>query len=748
MRYQAENNKGNFTFYDIETGKQWHDYFWNSLGYVCEMTHTGLMTSHRLDENSENIRLNIEKQSCVYLRDDDSGVIWNIGEAPVCTPVSEYTCTFGQEFARISSVMDGIFAELTVGVCPNDTAEVWRVRVENRSGRERHISVVPCVPFDQEGFNNHGLYFSGTTAETYILPDIHTVVSHSTHPHKPHPRCDAYISAYTPAQAYQGRLEKFYGTAGSSACPLELRREKLLSCENAGVRPKCGAIQNCLTLAAGGSETLTYRLGFADNMEELKRDYEKQKAESLHLFDDAEQRGVERYGKLRAETPSEPVNRLMNFWAEKQVDFCMIGKKAVRDNAQLALAMLNYDTELAKKTLSECFCHQFRSGKALLNWIYWQPETYSDPSMWLILAACEYIKETGDLAYLDCALPYQDGGEGTVSEHLRAAVNWYMAPENIGPHGLPKIHYADWNDALNIDDPDAESVFMAMGLCWALREFAELERRIGDKALAEDALRFCERISAATNEHAWNGRHYLRALSKYGTVGDSAPVYINPQSWAILGDVVPSDRLSTLLDSIDRYETPEGIRLCSPAYETYDPAVGRMSGMRPGAYENGGIYNHACGFKVMADCKLGRAENALRTLLAMIPDSSEHNPTELTTTEPFVFTNCYLQNRTENMMVGFSWQTGSSAWGLRSFYEGILGLTRTYDGLKVTPCLPKEWDAVSVRRIYRGSELELIYHNRGGKTVHLTVDETPISGDLIRPFADGKQHRVEIELTE
>ncbi len=744
MEYTVNTQNGNFTFNKLNNGKLWNNYFWNKFGYVCEMTNTGLMTTHRVDENSETIRLNQKQQSCVYLRDDETRKIWNIGVAPVCEPVTEYECTQGQEFSTISSVCDGIYGELSVGVCPDDTAEVWRVRVCNRSDRARKISVVPFAPLDQEGFNNHGLYFACTTAETHILKDINTVVSHSDHPHKPHSRCDIYLSAYEPTRSMQGRLEAFYGLVGNNARPLELMQNDTLSNEEAGVRDKCVAVQNSVELAAGEEKTFFYRLGFADSIEEIRATYSERKTESEHFFDNIIERGMERYGKLRAETPDKNVNRIMNFWAEKQVDYCMIGKKAVRDNAQLALAMLNYDTELAKKTLTECLEHQFSSGKALLNWIYVETVTYSDPPLWLILATCEYVKESGDFSYLRKTLKYYDGGEATVLEHLKAAVRWYMSPENIGPNGLPKILHADWNDALNIHDDNAESIFIAMGLCWALGEYIELCKKRYGLAGLEEVIEFRNTLAKTVNEKAWNGTHYVRAFSKFGVVGDKPPVYINPQSWAILAGIVPEDRLDTLLDSIDKYETPEGIRLCSPAYETYDEAVGRMSGMRPGAYENGGIYNHACGFKVMADCKIGRGNEALRTLLAMIPDSSKHNSVEVTTTEPYVFTNCYLKNRTENMMVGFSWQTGSSAWGLRSFYEGIAGICREYDGLRFAPAMPDAWKTMRVTRIYQGNELNIYYHNGGSRAVRLEVDGVELNGNLVTPFEDSAAHRIDV----
>ena len=167
--------------------------------------------------------------------------------------------------------------------------------------------------------------------------------------------------------------------------------------------------------------------------------------------------------------------------------------------------------------------------------------------------------------------------------------------------------------------------------------------------------------------------------------------------------------------------------------------------MPPGVYENGGIYNHACAFKVMADCKVGRGDKAVETLLKMIPGGAA-NPSEKTTTEPYVFTNCYGKHENEDMVVGFSWQTGSSAWGLRDWYEGVLGITREFDGLRIRPNLPASWDVVEARRPYRGSMLNIRIQNAGGNNVKLTVDGTVAQENLIPAFADGKTHEILVEL--
>ena len=191
-------------------------------------------------------------------------------------------------------------------------------------------------------------------------------------------------------------------------------------------------------------------------------------------------------------------------------------------------------------------------------------------------------------------------------------------------------------------------------------------------------------------------------------------------------------------------ETEEGVPMCTPAYAKYDESVGRMSGMLPGVYENGGIYNHAGCFKVMSDCKLGRGKNAVDTFLKILPDGKA-NPSEKTTAEPYVFTNCYLKHPSVDMMVGFSWQTGTSAWGIMCLYEGILGLKRDFDGLTITPALPAEWKHVEAERIFRGNKLYITYENAGREEISLVVDGKELNGNKVPLFDDEKEHYITVK---
>lgn len=748
--YEFDNGKGEFTIYNPETGKNWYNQLWNDMGYHMTVTHTGLVYSKYVDENGKIIVMDRFENNCLYIRDDDSGEFWNVGIMPSCTPVQNYKCVHGMNRTVISSEYKGIAASLGFAVSQKDTYEVWQLKLRNNSDREVNLSLFTGVEFTSDGFDQPAYYNADTTTETVYNEKCGAILCLMKNPYVPNDNCNGFIACSEPVAAYEGNFEKFIGTVGNDANPYIVRSGNDCTNSLCTVRRRGGVLQNKVTLMSGEEKTVYYILGLCKGEKVLEAELPAMKSECGALFEGADESGQKRFGSLRTQTPEPQINNIMNFWAQKQVSYCMIGKKAVRDNAQLAMAMLNFDADLAEKTLTECLEHQYIDGHAMLNWTISSDKNnlYSDPSMWLILSVCEYIKETGDIDFLDKQIRYEDADSESVYEHLKRAAEWYEKPMNLGKNGLPKIFYADWNDALNIPDDDAESVFMAMGVCLAFGELAELAEFIGDKEFGECLLAYKTRLAESANKSAYNGEYYVRAIGKYGNVGDKGSkggnIYVNPQTWAILADIVPEDRLESVLKSIDDMETDAGIPICKPPYPEYDVTVGRMSGMLPGVYENAGIYNHACGFKIMADCKLGRADNALATLLKAIPDGKS-NPSSITTTEPYVFVNCYLQHKSVEMMVGFSWQTGTSAWLLRDYYEGILGIKRTYEGLKITPCIPKNWDRVSAQRVFRGNLLEFDYENSGSANPELYVDGVHIEGDIIPLFNDNDNHSIKVK---
>lgn len=758
MKYFFDKKMGSFFLKDPNTGKDWDNYIWNRTDkgfFITAINHYGCSYSWLLRDTSEKVFLTPkDTPSCLYIRDDENGEYWNPGIYPTCQEINDYCCEHSLLFSSVSGKKQGIEVKQSITVISDELAEVWKVSIKNNSAKKRNISLFAFSKFNLYGFQTTPYFYPENTGCTMFLKDTDTLFCQEEDPFIPEDIFSGFIFSSEKVDAFEGRLDNFFGFPGGYASPKVVRENKDLSCTNSAVRFRGGILQNKIELNPNEEKTIYYVLGFAPSSKEFMISLKPKLLEKAkRTFDGIYERGIEQFGTLRTKTPNERINNIMNFWNQKQVTFCMLGKQAVRDNAQIVMGMLNYDTDLAKQAISDCISHQFIDGHSLLTWSlagYIEKDIYSDPSAWLIMATVEYIKETGDVDFLKQIIPFEDHEGDTVYKHLLLAGEWFMRDDNYGPNKLPRIHHADWNDALNIPDENAESVFMSMLICYAFKELVSLARYTGDDKNADKFEAFRNELAKRTNEIAWNGDYYVRAFSKFGVVGDKdstngGNIYINPQVWSILSEIVPEERKEKLLKAIDGMETECGVPLCDPPYQEHDHSVGRMSIMPAGVFENGGIYNHACAFKVMADCKIGRGENAVNTLLKMIPDG-EANPCEITTTEPYVFTNCYLKHKNEDMVVAFSWQTGSSAWALRDFYEGIVGLTRDFDGLIISPNIPKDWKEVAVVRHYRGNKLLIEIENCGGKNVELNIDGVLQENNIICPFDDGKEHNIKVRL--
>ena len=364
---------------------------------------------------------------------------------------------------------------------------------------------------------------------------------------------------------------------------------------------------------------------------------------------------------------------------------------------------------------------------------------------------CELIKEMGDYTILQKKIEWQDGGAAAVVEHLKAAADCLIRDK--GRNGLSRIYFADWNDALNITtDPEAESVMLSHQFCLAFRELKLLMEKIGETDYAEFLKKEYDTMRKSINEKAWDGEWYMRALSKKENIGsrtsEGSKIYLNAQTWAVLGDVVDEEKLPKLLTAVDSMEHDFGFPLNMPPYEKYSPNVGRMSGMLPGLFENGGVYCHATGFKILMDCKLGRATKAISTLKKIMPDS-EKNPSTQSGAEPYVFTNCYSTHPKYYGKSYWSWTTGTSAWCMNGLYEGIMGVKRRYDGLEISPCFPAEWNRAEMTRHFRNADYHIIIENpqhiESGKPI-VSVDGVQIEGNRLPDFADGSRHEVKVVL--
>lgn len=762
--YDFTEDGNSCRIYEPRTPRYWYNYLWNADRYCSQISQTGHGRSYYLSEKAEMCMINRDDARYVFLRDDENGVCWNIGLGPLNTEVEDYCCTHSIGYSRICSKKNGIEGSWRIFVPKKGRHEVWTLRLKNTARNRKQISLFSAVSFHLEGFAYPRYYEMYRCMKAGFDPELNGIYCDSSHPFAPHDLYHGFLASSEPVYAWDGDLTKFCGTTctltlpDASACALFQHPDVVVQgkdCTNseAALFILGGVLQHKITLQPDEEKEIRIVFGISASCEDAQRIMERYAdgEATEREFQEAEAYNYERISSLSIKTPDRKLNHIMNNWVKKQVDFCIVGKKGVRDNLQIAVGLLNCRQEKAQEEIIECLRHQFQDGHGVLTWYPYDDTRYSDQPFWIIWAVCELIKETGDVSILKQSAEWQDGGEASVLEHVKAAVERLI--QDKGRHGLVKIHFADWNDALNItDDPEAESVMLSHQFCMALRELARLMEHVGDRKYARFLMQEYEKLKGDINRYAWDGKWYARVLGEKGNIGTAgsrgSKIYLNAQTWAVLAGVAKGEQLSRILEAVDGMEQDFGFPLNLPPYPEYDPHVGRMSGMLPGLFENGGVYCHATGFKIIMDCCAGRGTKAVETLKKIMPDS-EKNPSSRSGAEPYVFTNCYSTNPGYYGKSYQSWTTGTSAWCLMGLYEGIMGVKRDYEGLRIRPCFPAEWEEAEVTRHFRGADYHIVirnpHHIENGKPV-IFVEGLAWDQECLPIYGDGRTHEVEVVL--
>ncbi len=762
--YEFTEDGNSCRIYEPRTPRYWYNYLWNEDRYCAQISQVGHGRSYYLSEKAEMCMINRDDARYVYLRDDENSECWNIGLGPLNTEVEDYCCTHSIGHSLICSKKNGVEGSWRIFVPKEGHHEVWTLKLKNTEATEKHLSVFSAVSFNLEGFSYPRYYEMYRCMQTRFDRKLNGVYCASAHPFAPHGLYNGFLASSEPVYAWDGDLTKFCGTTSTltlpdaSACALFQRPDVVMQgrdCTDseASLFILGGVLQHKITLKPGEEKEIRVVFGISASCEEACRTMERYADEESteKEWREAEAYNYEKIRSLAVKTPDEKINHIMNNWVKKQADFCIVGKKGVRDNLQIAVGLLNYRQEKAQEEILECLRHQFRDGHGVLTWYPYDDTRYSDQPFWIIWAVCELIKETGDCLLLMESVEWQDGGEASVLDHVKAAVDRLILDK--GKHGLVKIYFADWNDALNVtDDPEAESVMLSHQFCLALRELARLMEYAGDKEYARFLKEEYDKLKSDINRYAWDGNWYARALSEKGNIGSKdsrgSRIYLNAQTWAVLAGVADEEKLPKVLEAVDGMEQDFGFPLNLPPYPEYDPHVGRMSGMLPGLFENGGVYCHATGFKILMDCCAGRGTKAVETLKKIMPDS-EKNPSVRSGAEPYVFTNCYSTNPGYYGKSYQSWTTGTSAWCLMGLYEGVMGVKRDYEGLRIAPCFPAEWEEAEVTRHFRGADYHIVIRNperiENGKPVIL-ADGKPCDRETLPAYGDGRTHEIEVLL--
>jgi cellobiose phosphorylase len=740
-----------------------------------------------------------------YLYVRDGTTVWNPGWKPCKTRLDRYECRHGLGYTRILGARHGVEVELLFFVPPDENAELWETTVRNTGERTKELTLFSYVEFCLYEALNDMTNFQ----RTYSIGEVEVEGSAIYHTTEYRERRDHYalfgctreIAGFDTSRdafvgVHNGLHEAAVPFAGAAAGSIAH-----------GWNP-IGSHQIDLHLEPGREERFAFVLAYVEQGDAEKHERpgvaNKQQGRALlakYAGDDAVDAAFEalrrRWDELlsgfQVDCPDPHATRMLNTWNQVQ---CMatfnlsrsaslyetgIGRgMGFRDSNQDLLGFVHLVPDRARQRILDLAATQLSDGTCFHQY---QPLTkrgndeiggdFGDDPLWLVVSTCAYVKETGDASILDEPTGYADVPDSRESllHHLETSIGYTLARR--GPHGLPLIGHADWNDCLNLNcfstQPDesfqtagdvegsqAESVMIAGLFLYACRELAGLYRHLGRDADAERLDRARAELLAAVEEHAWDGDWYVRAFDAAGApVGshacDEGRIFVESQGWCVLGGAGRENgRARRALESVDEHLRSEhGIVLQQPAYTRYRPELGEITSYPPGVKENAGVFCHANTWITLAWCALGEGERALESYLAICPSVHEER-IESYRGEPYVYAqmiagpDAAVPGEAKN-----TWLTGTAAWAFVSIAQGILGVRPDYSGLRIEPCVPRAWRAYRVTRRFRGAVYEIAVSNPDGVcggVGSLTVDGREVEGNLVPLAEAGETVAVEVVL--
>ena len=738
----------------------------------------------------------------LYLRDNKNGDYWSPSWQPTQTNLQDYSCRHGMGYTIIGSTFDGVRAETRYFVPLNENLEIWQMTVTNQRPYAVDLSIFSAIEFclwdAWDDLTNFQRNFSTGQVEVEDNVIYHKTEYRERRDHF------AYFACSEKPAGFDTQRESFLGPYRGWDRPLALEQGQSADSIARGWQP-IGSFRVQALLQPGEQKHITFLLGYYENPPDQKFDppdsqtvnkrgvkpvinkyLNKTNAdlafESLHSYWD------QLLGVLQVQTPDEHVNRMVNIWNPYQ---CMttfnISRSAslfesgigrglgFRDSNQDLLGFVQMVPARARQRILDLASTQLSSGGAYHQY---QPMTrrgndaigsnFNDDPHWLVLGTAAYLRETGDWGILDEPVPYdnQPGSETPLLEHLQRSIQYAL--DRIGPHGLPLIGRADWNDCLNLncfsDTPGesfqtttnrdgnvAESIFIAGLFVISTREMAQIMERYGkpvlDARTAAFYLKQSEDMTECIYQHGWDGEWFLRAYDALGQKVGSAEceegkIYIEPQGFCVLAGVgLENGYAVKALDSVNKQlATKHGIVILQPAYSRYYLNLGEISSYPPGYKENGSIFCHNNPWVMIAEARVGNADRALDYYLRINPSARE-GLSDVHRCEPYVYAQTIAgRDAPTHGEAKNSWLTGTAAWNYVTITQWILGIRPTWDGLQIAPVIPAHWQGFTVRRKSRGVTYEITVKRGGsGNNLKLIVDGNPVDGNMIPEPQDGRK---------
>ena len=727
-----------------------------------------------------------------YYYINDNGVIWNPGWQPTQTELDEYTCRHGLGYTIITGKKNGLKAQMEAFVPVHDACEIHRITLTNESEEAKNVDLFSFIEFclwnAQDDSTNFQRNFS--TGEVEV---IGSTIYHKTE-YRERRNHFAVYSVNKEIEGFDTSRDSFIGQYNGFHDPEAVIEGKSRNSVAHGWAP-IGSHHLKVALAPGASESFVFVLGYCENPRDQKfvapNVINKKPADALLAKYQTDEQVDAALADLHAywdnllstysvKTADDKLNRLVNVWNQYQcmVTFNMsrsasyyesgMGRgMGFRDSCQDLLGFVHLIPERARERIIDIANTQFEDGS---TYHQYQPLTkkgnadigggFNDDPLWLIAGTSAYIRETGDFSILDepCAFDSDFSKAVPLMEHLRRSFGF--TTKTRGPHNLPLIGRADWNDCLNLncfseepgesfqtfgpsEGPVAESVFIAGMYVKYGNEYADLCEAIG---LAEEAADVRAKVAEMVDvieDAGWDGEWFIRAYDAFSNpvgskVCEEGQIFIEPQGMCVMAGVgVEDGKAAQALKSVEeRLDSKFGIVLLQPAYTKYHVELGEISSYPPGYKENAGIFCHNNPWIVCAETALGHGDRAFEVFRKTCPVYLEEI-SEVHRTEPYVYCQMVAGKDAPTFGEGKnSWLTGTAAWTFTAISQYILGIQPTLSGLKVDPCIPAEMDGFTLNRKYRGVEYQITVDNSAHAqkgVAEMYVNGIKVEGNVIPP---------------
>jgi N,N'-diacetylchitobiose phosphorylase len=708
----------------------------------------------------------------VYIRDDETGEYWSISWQPVGKDFSKakYECRHGLSYSKFFCSYQGIQAEQLLFIPISDDVELWDVKIKNTSGRKRKLSIFSYCEFSYHHIEidnqnlQMSLYASGSSYADGIIEYDFFYEPWTFH----------YFTANFKPDSYDCLRDKFLGNYRTETNPIAVENGTCSGSSELGGN-HCGSLHKQFTLNADEDTRFLFMLGVGNRTQgkEVQKKYSNLKNVD-QAFADLKSYWQKKLDVFQCKTPNKGLDTMINTWTLLQAETCVVWSRfasfievggrtglGYRDTSQDVMAVPHTNPEKCRERMEELLQGQVGKGYGLhlfdpevfkpqeqklpgvklptivpapsaADIIHGMEDVCSDDALWIVASVCEYVQETGDVTFFDKIIPFADKGDATVYEHLKRSLDF--SADQVGSNGICLGLRADWNDCLNLGG--GQSAMASFMHYWALRYFVEAAQVLGR---TEDVKKYSEMantVREACERELWDGEWYARGVTRAGIkigvkANEEGKIFLESNSWAAYSEAASPERAKSALDAIHKYlASPYGIHLNWPTYTKPNDDIGYVTRVYRGIKENGAIFSHPNPWAIIAECKLGRGNLAMKLYNDLLP-FNQNDKIEIREAEPYSYCQFIMgKDHTAYGRARHPWLTGSGGWNYTAVTKWILGIRPSYYGLVIDPCIPSDWKEFEVHRQWRGAQYNIKVLNPTG--VQKGVKSITLNGQLIR----------------